>query len=226
MKLHFVIWSMLFFISGCRYVPWAKDVFYQSKTKCTYTALRNDYIRTLRIYDQFTTLGIFDVLWLSDEVRTLYSKEYALLYGYCPEDYQSFLQDQLAESNCLISFYILACVPHVQDILLTEDGTPWSIYLCIDGVNYQPEILKLVELPYFYKLFFGKRYTIAKQVYYISFAAKSSMGDSILTKSSRSLSLCFHTPGRVDECIVWRLINPGRARPCHVDNPDILAYDI
>ena len=228
MKLHLIIFCLLFsLLPSCRYMYWGKDVFYQSKIQFTYDALRNDYIRTLRVYDQFTTLGLFDVLWLSAEVRTRYSKEYAALCGYCPGSYEEILQKELAENEDMISFYILASTPHVADIWLTEDETPWTIYLRIDGVDYHPKVLEYLEngLTQPYINFFGKRYTMFRDVYKLSFAAKV-LGAPIITDSTRSFALCFHKAGIVDECIAWEIVSPGKARVCCIDNPDVLAYDI
>lgn len=228
MKLRLMIlFCLLFSLPGCRYIRWGKDVFYQSKIQFTYDALRNDYIRTLRLYDQFTTLGLFDVLWLSDEIRTIYSKEQAALFGWSDAEYQTFLQKQLAKNDSEISFYILASTPHVQDIMLTEDATPWTMYLRIDGVNYHPKSLEYIEdLTQPYKSFFGKRYTMFRSIYLLSFSAKTASGCPIITTSTRSFSLCFHRPGIVDECIAWEIVSPGKARICCIDNPDVLAYDI
>lgn len=226
MKLRYALYCILFFLPGCRYVRWGKDVFHQSRTQFTYNNLRDDYIRSLRIYDQFTTLGLFDVLWLSEEVRRLYSKENASLHGCPKEDYADFLQGQLAENDSEIAFYILASVPHAQDLLLTESQNPWTIYLCVDGVTYAPKSLKIVELPPQYQVFFGKRYTTLKKTYVVTFDAKTLDGCPILTPATTSLSLCFHTTGREDECVIWEISSPGRAHPRCVDNPDVLAYDI
>jgi len=226
MKLRHVIYYILMFLPGCRYVRWGKDVFYQSKVQCAYTDIQHDYIRSLCVYDQFTTLGRFDVLWLSEAVRTVYSKEYALLYGCSPEDYLTFLQRQLAENEHEIAFYMLAVIPHVQDSLLTECQNPWTIYLHVDGVSYEPKCLEVVKLPYPYQVFFGKRYTLSKQMYYISFDAKMPNGSPVITPATTSLSLCFYTIARKDECVVWDVPSSGLALPCCADNSGILTDPI
>ncbi len=226
MKLHYIWCCLLLFLPGCRYVRWGKDVLHQAQTEFTYDALKQDYIRSLRIYDQFTTLALFDVLWLSDEVRTLYSKEHASRYGYTQERYTTFLRQQLAENDHEIVFYIFAAVPHAHDVLLTDELTPWTMYLNVHGVSYEPKSLKVIDLPPVYQVFFGRRYAIFKTAYLVTFAAKTIEEKPILTQATNSLSLCFHTVGKEDECVIWEIASPGRAEPRCVDNPDVLAYDM
>ncbi len=226
MKLRYIACCLLFLFPGCRYFRWGKNVFHQSKTQCTYDTLKQNYIRSLRIYDHFTTLALFDVFWLSDEVRTLYSKEYISRYGYTQERYTTFLRRQLAENDHEIAFYILASVPHACDVLLTDEQTPWTIYLNIHNISYEPKSLKVIDLPPVYQVFFGKRYTISKTAYLVTFAAKTIEGKPIITQATNSLSLCFHMVGIKDECVTWKIASPGRVESRCVDNPDVLAYDM
>jgi len=227
MKIWHIFVCSLVLLPACReenrYLRWGKDVFYQSEKQFSYRAFEDTHIRSLRIYDQLTTLGLFDALWLSKEVRTLYSKEQAALYGYNQERYDSFLEKQLDESNKEIGFYILASMPHAQDLLLTDETSPWTLYLRVNGESYAPKKVTVVDLPTPYQKFFGKRYSSARKIYYVSFSAQKEDGSVIITSSTSSLSLCFHMIGNVDECVAWK-VRPSVE--CCSNNPNMLAYDM
>ena len=64
---------MLVLLPGCgRLVDWGKNNFYQGDQVDNYRCDIKPYIRSVTIYDQFTTRATFDALWLSDEVRLAY----------------------------------------------------------------------------------------------------------------------------------------------------------
>lgn len=210
----YTLCCLLFVLPGCRYIEWGRDVFYQSEKRCSYTELRDEYIRSLRIYDQLTTLALFDVVWLSEPIRRWFSQEYALLYGCAPE---TILCEQLEENMLGTSFYVLAATPHNVDYLLSDTIKPWTLYMKVDGECYKPSSLKEVELPYIYRIYFGLKYSAAKKVYLVKFPATVPAGSSP--------ALCFHRVGRLDECVVWDRIGSEIVLDYH-GSPDELAYDL
>ena len=77
--------------SGCsRYISWGKEIFNQGEKLDTYASAVQPYIRSGRVYDQFTTLGNFDAMWLADPVRRAYARSYARKRGYTREQYCTF----------------------------------------------------------------------------------------------------------------------------------------
>jgi len=69
-------------LPGCAgVVDWAETTFKQAEGYQYNRELVNEYIRSIRIYDQFTTIAIFDALWLSDEIRTEYADLYVKMHG-------------------------------------------------------------------------------------------------------------------------------------------------
>lgn len=202
--------GLLLFLSGCagnRYMRWGTDVFFQSKRVENYRWLQDKYVRTVRVYDQLTTLALFDALWLSPEVRALYEQDISSCE--CKDGKQIDSKNQTA-------FYLLAALPHSDDALLTDITSPWRVYAEIDGKCYEPALIKIVDLPYPYEVFFGKYYySTARKIYYITFAARPV----------HSLSLCYHSTGRIDECVTWDVCG-DESLPEHKYNPDLLAVDI
>lgn len=66
-------------LSGCgRLIDWGKSRLYQGNSfKIDLDAIK-DHIRWATVYDQFTTVAMFDALWLSPVVRTAFAQEHAL----------------------------------------------------------------------------------------------------------------------------------------------------
>lgn len=207
--LFFCIVVLLLSSCGGNYIRWGKDVFYQTKTCSDFRWLQDKYIRSVRVYDQLTTLALFDVLWISPEVLCAYNKE-------------QYSENQVCAHDQEISFYVLAAMPHAYDALLTDIASPWTLYLSINGNCLQPTSLKLVDVPYAYQVFLGKYYSAAKKAYYVTFSLeKEDCFDAV-----NSFSLCFHTPTRADECVTWDVTPEGDAYPVSKFNPDILAVDM
>ena len=128
------ILPILLLLSGCgkRFVNWGKETFNQADEVSVKSSIdvARKYVKTVRLYDEFTTLGIFDVLWLSDDVRRAYTQLYTTKRGLDEQTYQSIEQRQLAINNHRISFYVLAYQPHEPKLKLLDNAeSNWSIYL-------------------------------------------------------------------------------------------------
>lgn len=219
-----VVLSLLTVISGCRYKSWGESVFYQGCSLDTYQEVACDYLRTLHIYDQFTTLGHFDVLWVSNEVRTIYSKLYAKRHCYEAEKYKVFLRRQLEENNHYITFYVLGNTPHSRGTLLSDEETAWSVCLAINSTTILPCEVKTVELRPEYKHLFGKAYRQFKTPYSITFEAHDIEGRSLVPAGGQSMKLYFNTIGKT-ACVEWDLSASGSV--CGEDeDPGFLAYDL
>jgi len=63
---------LILFPSCIKYYKLSKDEFPQGEDHKRYKELRAGNLRTVAIYDQFATKAIFDLLWLSDDVRNAY----------------------------------------------------------------------------------------------------------------------------------------------------------
>lgn len=181
--------GLLGFFAGCgRIVNWGKVIFIRKKVK-KYESIPKTFVRSVTVYDQLDTQAMFDVLLLSNEVRTSYADAYALKRGKTLQQKQLFLRRQLEENNHFISFYILA--PH--KILLSQTDTPWQILLEIDGEMYHPIEIKEVDLPYEYQSFFGKKFNRFKTVYLVKFDAKDIDDEKIIDKQTQLVELHFRS---------------------------------
>ncbi len=187
MKINIVyIIGMILLLPSCgRWVDWGTRTFEQTPTVNSPVAAAQKYIRSVTSYDQLTTTARFDVLWLSDDVRTNYADLYALKFAKTDEQRKIFLRRQLEENNHFISFYLLS----LYDQPLGDTNSDWSLFLTIDDKNYSPIETKSVELVPEYIHIFGKKYNRFKVPYSIKFDAKDINDNFLITSETKNITL-------------------------------------
>ncbi len=203
--------AIILMLPGCggNIFDWGKEAFKQGENYDTSKRqVVNDYIRSLRMYDEFTTLGIFDVMWLSDEVRTVYAQVYATMLGKDEDAEKTFLRRQLKANEHYISFYVLS----TSYVPLTIKPTQWAVYLELDGKKYLPFEVKAVELPVEYITFFGSRMTRHKHPYEVRFDRKDSNGNDLLSpEKPHAMKMFFSNPKHYGS-INWDIREQGVVR--------------
>lgn len=182
----------LVLLSGCGTVTdLVKENFPQGKESKDYKKKAKQYLRRVNIYDQFNTVGLFDALWLSDEVRTMYSDINADMHGKTTQEKHAFLRRQLKENDQFISFYVLS----THNNPLSIKPVPWALYLVIDGEKYMPFEVKAVELVSEYKTIFGSMFNNHKTPYEVRFERNDSNGIDILKEGNgHVIQLYFSNP--------------------------------
>jgi len=216
----FFIIAFSILISGCRPIDWGTKTFYQGckPEKCGWLCRPREYIRTLRVYDQFTTLGIFNAMWLSDEVFVSYANLYAQKYSLNEEATLKLFEKKVCELNGLLSFYVLAYSPGTTNVfgMKTKStvikDTPWDILLKVNGKAYRPVAIKKIELNPEFKVFFGQYVTAFKTPYLVQFAVQDDCGNCLINADTGSIILCLSADNRraamswcIDKC--GKLIN-------------------
>lgn len=200
---------LLGFLPGCgRVIDWGKSKVAQgTDTKKDMKATR-EHIRSTRVYDQFTLLGTFDSLWLSDAVRNSYVELYTERHGRNDDAMNVVLRRQLEENNHFISFYVLSAV----DITLGETNSDWNVFLKIDEHQFVPIELKAVDLSPEYIHIFGKKMNRFKMAYLVRFNAKDIEDQFLVQPTTPSIALVFKT---VEKEIVqeWLLTTTGTLKP-------------
>lgn len=177
----------LLFLSGCggRIVDWGKQNFYQGEEGPDYTDRIKDLVQSKTIYDQLSTAAMFDVLWLDDEVRTLYADMHSARLGKTPEQYKMFLRRQLEENNHFITFYVLS----LYKVPLNGSDTPWSLQLQVGDNHYTPIEIKQIELNPEYVYIFGDKLTKFKTPYQVKFGARNADDQPILHEGIKDIAL-------------------------------------
>lgn len=197
----YIIMMILLLPSCGRLIDWGNRTFEQTPTMNATVAEAQKYIRSVTSYDQLTTRARFDVLWLSDTVRTTYTDLYALKFAKTDEQKKIFLRRQLEENNHFISFYVLS----LYENPLGDPSSDWTLFLTIDDKNYSPIEIKTVELTPEYIHILGKKYNRFKMPYNVKFDAKDINDDLLITPETKHITLhCRSLKG--DVTFVWDLL--------------------
>ncbi len=193
--------AMILLLPSCgRWADWGTRTFEQTPTVNSSVAAAQQYIRSVTSYDQLTTTARFDVLWLSDDVRTNYADLYALKFAKTDEQRKIFLRRQLEENNHFISFYVLS----LYDQPLGDTTSDWSLFLTIDDKNYSPIEIKAVELTPEYIHIFGKKYNRFKVPYSVKFDAKDINDTLLITPETKKITLHCRSL-KAEVAFVWGL---------------------
>lgn len=181
-----IIVATLFLLPGCtRIVDWAKDSFYQGDKVSYDHSAPQEYIRSVTVYDQFYTRARFDVMWLSDSVRTAYAHVYDLKHGSVDSKSDSFLHKQLAKNNDYIVFYLLAPATYI----LGDPMSDWTLFLQIGDRSFEPVEVKEFNIEPEYRSFFGKLFNRFKVSYRITFQAQDSQGFPFVDENITMITL-------------------------------------
>lgn len=202
---------LIVMLSGCgRIIDWGKCNFYQGIEAEGIPSGVCAYVRTLIVYDQFTTVGIFDALWLSDEVRAYYTQTYAHRLGKNASQENNLLRRLLAENEHYLSFIVLS----LYEFPLGEPESVWSVMLEIGDAVYTPVEIKPVELTPEYQAFFGNRYNRFKTAYLIKFDAQDNNENDIVTNQTRCMSMRFRSIKK-EGVVTWAVWPEDAHNPCN-----------
>jgi hypothetical protein len=202
---------MLVLFGGCtRVVHWGKSHFEQGEQLNYDKTIAQRNMRSITVYDQLSTSAMFDVLWLSDEVRTLYTDLYSRKNGRGEQQTKLFLRRQLEENNHYIVFYVIS----LYEVPLTENSN-WSMFLRVGSDDFFPIEIKSVDLSPEYMEIMSKRLNRFKTTYCVKFEAEDMDGNLILTPDIRQMALYFRSVDK-QAVLVWMLDENGNALPSNV----------
>lgn len=193
--------AVILLLPGCagNLVDWGKQRFPQAKkNKETYQSVKC-YAKQINLYDQLNTIGLFDALWLSDEVRSYYADTYARMSGKTQEETTVMLRRLFKANAHAISFYVLT----PTNVELTVKPLEWGLYLDVDGVMYQPTFVKRAELPFLYRTLFGRRFNPHKQPYEVKFDRHDVNGKDILDHTVDHVMKLIITTSHYHDCAEW-----------------------
>ena len=208
----FCIIFMFLFITSCKVKRFIKGTFPQGDNMEIYKTTIDQYKKTLRLYDYFELKSEFNVLWLSDNMKTAYSKILARRQGKDPVAERSILRRQLEENDSYISFYVLS----LKSVNLGRNDSEWSTYLEIDGKKYQPKKVKKIELLPEYEDFFGTDLSKYKKPYIVRFDAKDWEENQIITSKTKQIKLIFSSSS-LKGAVEWELEVYGSAESKPID---------
>lgn len=168
-----LIIGCLCLLSACRPLHWAEKKIYQGEEVAPfYQDVQQDYLRSARVYDQFTTLLFIDVLWLSSAVRTWYVEQFIIKHGKNETAKALMLRKQLAENHHFISFYVSSYVPNDDTMVWSDKNELWAMRLIVGNREMEPVSVKTVTLPPEYQIIFQNAFNAHRTVYLIQFNAR------------------------------------------------------
>jgi len=191
-------------IPGCggRLANWGKNAIYQGipvNNKDGIAAVQNS-VRSVAVYDQFTTRALFDALLLSDQVRTEYARLRMQRLGKNDDQYNAFLRRQLEENRHYVTFYILS----THEKPLGDASSEWVVLIRVNDKNIIPAEVKSIDIPLEYQLLFGNKYSRFKVGYSVKCAVKDKEDNCIVTPETKQIALVFRSFDKQVE-LVWDL---------------------
>jgi hypothetical protein len=182
--------TLLIVLSGCTpMIEWGKKAFYQGELIELDIDVVRSYIRSISAYDQFSTIARFDALWLSPEVRKIYTELLVRTTGQSEDQKKVVLIRQQDEMKHFIMFYILS--PY--NITLGEANSYWTLFLSVDGISYHPIEIKVIELNQIYRAFFGERQMRFCISYQVKFDALTIENKPIINEQTKEIILYFRS---------------------------------
>ena len=220
--LKFVTFPVLLIcIPGCtRYGDWVQGIFQQGTKVPNSIPCAGKYIRSLHLYDYLSTLGLFEALWLSDEVRSIYVDLYAKknCLSSCQQD--SVCDAECAKNDRCTTFIVLAWVKGYTNTDLSEECPLWSLCLSVNCKRYPACSIKIIDVCPEYAAMFGRIYTRFKTAYCVKF----DVGEDTLS-SAQKFELIFKRIG-LEASMVWCLDSCGKPYIQDPFDKNILMYDI
>ncbi|MBM3886548.1 hypothetical protein FJ364_01345 [Candidatus Dependentiae bacterium] len=198
-----LLFALGLLLPGCiKYYELSKTEFPQGKVVKDQTQIAHQYMRSVKIYDEFRTVALFDLLWLSPEVRTYFTNRFCAKRGKDNETRKAIENRQLEETNHWIGFYVLSDIRTREHTSLNEKNAAWTFYLTINNtIKLEPLSIKETELEPEYQALFGSKFNSFKSVYLVKFSAYGLDGKPYITttKPALSLSICgTHREGKAE----------------------------
>lgn len=199
----FLIGSLLLFTTGCfKAYEIISTEFSQARRHEPSYATINDSLRSVTLYEGFETRAHFDVLWMSDDMRSVYAALRSAKEGHSPEKRDASLVSQLEENNHWITFYVLAEVKDDAHVSLNDKNSAWSLFVTTaNGARLAPESIKEVELSPEIRFCFGRRFALYKKAYRFRFKAHDLAGNRYLMPRDLFTMTCAR-PG-MSEQVSW-----------------------
>lgn len=197
----------LLFLPGCTIMQWSATTFRQAdRVPAEYADKMNDFMKTVVVYDQFSSIAEFTGLLLTDEARMFYADYFFHRNFKTPEEQDIARQRLLTENDYYITFYVIGYQPatiyptdralffgqyQVQGPLLGSPDAKWKLSLLVDGKEYAPSDVRCVQLPVEYQYFFGRRWSQFKTAYKVRFDFRDHDNMPIITPGRHRIELKF-----------------------------------
>jgi hypothetical protein len=194
-------------LSSCtRYYRWGKQQFTQVDKRAGDDQAVVSYLRSVDLYDEFQTVGMFDALWLSEEVRLHYIDQIAKRFALLDDKVAKMRKDALEENERLLSFYLVMTQNNdgiLPELAARDAQATWAVVLRQDGKEYPVKTVTRVDLEPEYRQIFGKRYSRYRTAYKLDFNRYSSKMNDLFPTNERPLELVIRS-AKYNVSFSWR----------------------
>lgn len=151
---------VLTMLPGCRmYYEFVPSEVPQGKMPPSLNGAIATWLKPVRIYNQFSTVGLFHVLRVSDEVALLARRDRAFLEGRTPAALRELLQGAYKDNQHELIFFMLAWVDEDLGVPLGKDKSPWRFLIKLpNNTNLLPTSINKVMWTPELDLYFGHKY--------------------------------------------------------------------
>lgn len=186
----------LLVLSNCsRYYDWAQSTF-TSGTKRELCIPTDRFACSTAIYDQFRTVGLFDIVWLNSIARSEFVKLRCHRQQLSPMQKQELINRQERELEKNLVFYVLMPALDIDSLPLEPNSpAPWSVSLQINNErSYQPTEIKLIELEpefaYLFDCFYLRDSFIRfRRAYMVTFDALDDLREPIIKPGNTCIKM-------------------------------------
>jgi len=195
---------MLLFLSGCvGYHDLIPQEFPQHKHRASFwqeaQELAQQNLKFVRIYDEFTTIALFDFLRCSDEIAVASANIKCDREGVTPKVRQKILMQALANNQEDFKFLLQADVRNNVQQDLDKKNSPWTFCLVTqDGQKIKPTRIDRIKHTDITKQMFGKSYSHFKQLYQLVFPLS---GDELTQAKNRRSAVKIICRSSQQKCI-------------------------
>ncbi|MBX9830826.1 hypothetical protein K2X40_02630 [Candidatus Babeliales bacterium] len=197
-----LVGGLCLFSSCIKYHKVIKSEFPQGNENQDCREITHNNVRSQKIYNEFKTEALFDVLLLSDQTRTAYVKNFAQRRGKNQEGYQQLLDREFEENKHWVSFYVLAEIRDNSNPSLNEENSYWTLSLQTpSGNRIEPTSIEEVDIEPEYQTFFNHRFTAHKTVYLVKFP-QQDLDNKNLINPNDPITLVIASPTK-ELPLVW-----------------------
>lgn len=165
-----IIMLALLFWASDRCAKWTRNAFNQGETHDYLTGLVRDYLRSVRVYDQFSTRALLDMLLLDEPVRRAFVRARSCKQHLTLAQEGLLLEHQLEEERAYVTLYVFAPFAPDARSQLNSAQSRWSLVLIIDDEYFQPHDITPIELGPEYAASVSPHCLRARSVYQVRFA--------------------------------------------------------
>ena len=172
----YVAFSIMIMIlsPGClKYHKIAREEFPQGKEHKKDLRVAREDIRRGKVYDEFSTKALFDVMMFSPQVRRAHNELYCEKRGLGSEKRISFIRDREIDLKDKMVFYVLSDVRERKNVELHKKKSHWNMYIELKKHKVVPSKIEEVELSPELKKLFGEQHSHFKHAYRVEFDFES-----------------------------------------------------